>query len=382
MTDTRPRATASDGPGRPELRDVLGIPVLPPASMTAASTRVRGWLARRVTSMAPPPAQIVEASLAGLEPAVLAALCRLGVPDHLSGRPTVDELAVTLGVDPHRLTRLLRFAHTRGWVRLDRAGGVRATRFTRFLRRDHPGGWRAWPEFAMGPEITAALARLDRATDPDGDPFAEANGDGFFGWMRANPDRHVVFDAAMAAGARMHGLLLAHQVDWTTSRRVCDIGGGDGTLLETLIAHQPHLHGIDLELPEVVARAPARHQVTTVAGDAFAAVPAGCDTYLFVNVLHDWNDDDAIRLLTRAGAAARPPSGTASGRVLVLESRASRTPRPDIATLADTLMLALTPGGRERTTQEMATLAERAGLRLRRTHGLVSGDVIHELEAR
>lgn len=86
-------------------------------------------------------------------------------------------------------------------------------------------------------------------------------------------------------------------------------------------------------------------------------------------------------MLSRAGAAVNTATATGIGRVLVLESRASRTPRPDIATLSDTLMLALTPGVRERTTQEIATLAEDAGLRLRRTHRLSSGDVLHELQA-
>jgi hypothetical protein len=42
-------------------------------------------------------------------------------------------------------------------------------------------------------------------------------------------------------------------------------------------------------------------------------------------------------------------------------------------------MLALTPGGRERTTEEIAALAQRAGFAHRRRVALPSGDFAHVL---
>ncbi len=374
MTDHDTRV----GPGHPPLRpqDVLGVPALPPPAVTRASNRARGLLARLRRGTAPPPVRIMESALAGLEPAVLATLCRLDLPDRLTGPLDVPALAAELDVDADRLTRLLRFAHVRGWVRLDRRHRVHPTRVTTFLRRDHPGGWRAWVTFAAGQEVTAALGALERALPPDGDAFDAANGLAFFPWMHAHPDRHTGFDAAMAAGARMHGLLLARALDWSTSRRVCDVGGGDGTLLSVLVAHHPHLHGVVLELPEVAARMPVRHQVTAEAGDAFRGVPPGCDTYLLVNVLHDWGDAAATDLLRRAAEAARAceADGTPA-RVIVVDHQAHPRPKDDMAQLADTLMLALTPGGRERTTGHVVALGEAAGLALQRHHRLASGDV-------
>jgi len=370
-------------PPRPQ--DVLGVPALPPPAVTRATNRARELLGRLQRGTAPPPVRIMESALAGLEPAVLASLCRLDLPDRLTGPVDVARLAAELDVDADRLTRLLRFAHVRGWVRLDRRHRVHPTRVTTFLRRDHPGGWRAWVTFAAGQEVTAALAALERALPPDGDAFAAANGLDFFPWMNAHPDRHASFDAAMAAGARMHGLLLARAVDWSTSRRVCDIGGGDGTLLSVLVAHHPHLHGVVLELPEVAARMPVRHQVTAEAGDAFHAVPPGCDTYLLVNVLHDWSDAAATDLLRRAAEAARTSAvdGTPA-RVIVVDHRAHPRPTDDMALLADTLMLALTPGGHERSVEAFAALGRAAGLEVQRAHRLASGDlalVLHPVDA-
>jgi len=380
------RGTPTGGlPQPPRLQDVVGAPALPPAAATRATNRVRALLGRLRRGTAPPPVRIMESALAGLEPAVLAALCRLELPDRLTGPVDVTRLALELDVDAARLTRLLSFAHVRGWIRLDRRGRVHPTRVTAFLRRDHPGGWRAWVTFAAGREVAASLATLESALPTDGDAFAAANGLPFFPWMDAQPDRHASFDAAMAAGARMHGLLLARALDWSTSRRVCDIGGGDGSLLSVLIAHHPHLHGVVLELPEVTARMPPRHQVTAEAGDAFHHVPSGCDTYLLVNVLHDWDDAAATALLHRAAEATRTQAADATpARVIVVDSEAHPRPTDDMAALADTLMLALTPGGQERTEERFAALGRAAGLEVQRSHRLASGDlalVLHPVAA-
>jgi len=349
--------------------------------MTRLVVLGRSLLARLHRASAPPPSRIMEAALAGLSPAVLATLCHLDVPDRVTAPVRVADLAGVLDVDPDRLERLLRFAHVHGWLRLDREGQVRPTRVTAFLRRDHPGGWRAWAVFAAQPEVTRALGALTAALAEDGDAFHDANQQPFFPWMASHPDAAPRFDEAMAAGARLHGLLLARALDWTDRRRICDVGGGDGTLLATLVAHHPHLDATVLELPEVVARTPDRPGIAVIAGDAFDAIPTGFDTYLLVNVVHDWDDRDVQRLLERVAAAARASAATtAAVRVVVVESRAHPRPVEEIALSADTLMLALTPGGRERTVDELAAIGRAAGLSCRRWLTLASGDVAMVLE--
>jgi hypothetical protein len=359
-------------------RDVLGVPALPPAWLADAVIHLRARLARIVRAGDPPPVRILEGLQGVLDTAALATLCRLGVPERLSGRVELDLLANDLGVDPTRLERLIRYAAARGWVGLDRHGRVRPRPVITFLRADHPGGWRAWVEFMSGEEILAAISRLEVGMYDGGDPFTAAVGAPFFDWMEQHPERHATFDAAMAAGGRLHGLVLARSLDWSTSRRVCDIGGGTGTLLATLLAAHPHLDGVLLELPEVVERVPTRPRMTVVGGDAFVEVPAGCDTYLLVNVLHDWSDDDATRLLA-AVSAAMASDAAASSRAVIVEGRTDARARDEFTARTDLLMLALTAGGRERTGREFAELGAAVGLRLERTVHLPSSSVAHVL---
>ncbi|WP_258563512.1 methyltransferase, partial [Streptomyces phytophilus] len=107
-----------------------------------------------------------------------------------------------------------------------------------------------------------------------------------------------------------------------------------------------------------------------VAGDFFAAVPAAgggpADACLLKNILHNFGDDDCVRVL-RACRAALRPGGRVLVPALVLPEAAdgARTrPDADVAlALSDVEMMVLT-AGRERTLAEYRALFARAGLAL------------------
>jgi len=361
-----------NNPDNPSAKTTLGVPFLPPAAMSAGSERVRTRLGRTRRSMAPPPVQILESAFSMLEHRVLVALCQAGVPEALDETMTIDNLALRLGLDPARLERLLRYGASRGWLRLDRRGCVSPNKVTAFLRSDHPSGWRAWVDFVSIPEVVDAVAGLDlRAHNA---PFERRNGLPFFDWMAEHPNEWGVFDRAMAAGGRMHALTLDKAVNWKGTTQICDVGGGTGDLLATMLDRHPDWHGAVFDLPGVVARAVQHERMQRLAGDAFAAVPSGFDTYLLVNVLHDWSDADSIRIL-RNVAKAMP----ATGRLLIVDSQRRVVPRDEIFVSTDVLMAALTSGGQERTAVEFRALAAEVGLRLVRTFPLASGDVAHDL---
>jgi hypothetical protein len=346
--------------------------LVPPGRLSRAAVGLRGILRRLSDAIAPPPVHVLEGVFGLLDHRVLVALCEMGVPDALGSRTSTAALASVLDVDRERLDRLVRYAAVRGWLRLDRRGRVAPTRVTAFLRNDHPGGWRSWVEFAGGDEVVAAVSVLDPRRD-DVDGFAAANGAPFFDWMAEHPSRWGVFDSAMAAGARMHALAILAAADLSMVRSICDVGGGNGELLRTLLDHLPAVQGTVLDLPAVVERAAPHPRLTAVAGDAFESVPADHDLYLLVNVLHDWGDREASAILERIVDAAP------GARVLVVDAGRPVVPRDRVATAADVLMAALTEGGRERDQVQLADLGRTAGLELVSSTLLASGDWAHEL---
>ena len=96
-----------------------------------------------------------------------------------------------------------------------------------------------------------------------------------------------------------------------------------------------------------------------VAGSFFESVPEGGDAYVMSAILHDWEDEDARRILETVRRAI-PGDGT----LLVLE-RLVGGPNEDLETKFGDLNMLVIPGGRERTRDEFADLFSSAGFRLR-----------------
>jgi O-methyltransferase domain len=65
----------------------------------------------------------------------------------------------------------------------------------------------------------------------------------------------------------------------------------------------------------------ARSQI--VGGSFFDSLPADVDAYLLKGVLHDWPDDDAVRILRNTRAAIRP-----DGTLLLIENIMDSAGRP------------------------------------------------------
>ena len=200
----------------------------------------------------------------------------------------------------------------------------------------------------------------------------------YFDLMQQRPETGATFDAAMAAASRFTAPFVCAGYDFGASTKVCDVGGGTGTLLASILTAFPALHGVVFDLPDVVAGADAElagrgvaDRCEVVGGDFFADVPRGSDLYLLQSILHDWDDESAVRILTRVREAMTP-----GARILVLEGIVPTTNVAHPSKYADLLMLVLTGKGRERTEPEYAALAARAGLRLHRVVNLLARDGI------
>ena len=63
------------------------------------------------------------------------------------------------------------------------------------------------------------------------------------------------------------------------------------------------MRGVLFDQPHVVDGAVVGERCEVVAGSFFDAVPAGADAYVLKAILHDWEDDDAVRILRRCRAA-------------------------------------------------------------------------------
>lgn len=146
------------------------------------------------------------------------------------------------------------------------------------------------------------------------------------------------------------------------ARRVVDAGGGTGTLAELLLTRHPTLEVVLLERPEVLAlRQPDTPGLVVRAGDLFEDWGISVDVAILARILHDWPDDEALRILARARAAIGE-----RGCVVIVDMVVANHGEPDHRGGLCDLHLLVTHRGRERDPGQWSRLLDRAGLSLER----------------
>jgi len=318
-----------------------------------------------------PVMQVHEDAAAFLYPAALRAAALLEVADHLAAGPRdVFELADLTGTNGPYLRRLLRFLASRGTFREDGEGRFHLTPKADALRADVPRSARAGVL-----TVTAALWWLPahdlveavRTGEPS---FDRHYGQPFFAHLIDNPGDSAMFAAGMASfsAGQLEQIVAAY--DFPATGVVVDVGGGVGGLLRAVLRARPGLRGVLFDQETVLADNVLGDVDgwTAEPGDFFTSVPAA-DLHLVKNVLHDWNDEQCMRILANCRKALRP-----GGKVLVMEAVLPPANEPDFARTLDMIMMMMLPG-QERTRAEYEPLFEGAGLRVNRvwpTAGMMS----------
>lgn len=292
-----------------------------------------------------------------ITPMVLRVAVTLGLPDRLRDHPaTAHDLASELKVDPLALDLLLAHLTTLGVAERTDAG-YRTTDLGALLGADAGNGLNnlLHHETAAG---RADLAFVDLIHSVrTGEPaYPVRYGQDFWTDLTEQPHLSAAFDEQMNNRQRSWIPQVVAAFDWARFGTVVDVGGGHGGMLAAILAANPGMRGhlVDLEATAAGARELFREhglgdRAEVTGGSFFDPLPTGGDAYLLFDILHDWDDEHAHRILARCVEAA--PAGS---RVLVVESLGESTE-------FDLVMLAHF-GGRDRGTDDFEKLASAHGL--------------------
>jgi hypothetical protein len=284
----------------------------------------------------------------------------LGLPDLIDGGIS-DAPGLAAATDTNRdaLSRLLRHLVARGVIVEPSPGRVGLSDVGRLLLAGHPDQQAAYLHLDAAPILFDAAVREMMYSIRTGLPaWSQVHPKPFWEYVSQNRTVATSFDQDMRKRVLVLGPELVTGYDWNRLAAVVDVGGGNGALIAQLLTSYENMHGTIVEAAAAVERvqltlreAGLVGRCDVVIGSFFDPLPPGADVYLLSWVLHDWGDDDAVRILTRCHEAA----GT-RGRILVLEQPSDVVP----ATELDLRML-LYFGGRERSRSEYERLAIRSG---------------------
>jgi SAM-dependent methyltransferase len=301
----------------------------------------------------------------------MALAAKLGIADFLKDGPRhYEDLAKDTHTHGPSLNRVMRLLASVGIFEEREGGKFALTPMGELPRTGVPGSMRSSVLLFAGIGIQDAWKELEycvqtgepafRKNSPDATPFTA---------FEQNPEQARIFDEAMATFAPMTAAAIAASYDFSSFRRLVDIGGGNGSLLIGILKANPHLHGIVFDLPHAAEKARAKiaeaglqPRCEAVGGDFFEEVPTGADAYIIKHVIHDWNDDRATAIL-RAIHRAVPPGGKLLIAEGVYPPRIDQSDAGRGAAANDVNMLVST-GGRQRSESEFHSLLAAAGFKL------------------
>jgi hypothetical protein len=104
--------------------------------------------------------------------------------------------------------------------------------------------------------------------------------------------------------------VVAAAYDFSKFSTLVEVGGNQGTLLTAILSAHRSLRGVLFDRPHVVSSAGSimgaagvADRCEIVAGDFFKCLPSGGAAYLLKSILHNWDDEQAIAILTNCRRA-------------------------------------------------------------------------------
>ena len=299
---------------------------------------------------------------------MLRLIADLGVPDKVptDGQLTAQELSAACGVQAVPLLRVLRALAAFGVFKFTGDSTVAHTQRSRLLRTDTPNSLHHAARFWTGPGSWKAWGMLDVAMT-GGVPHEAAWNTDRFTYLREHPDEARAFDSMMANFPDNRHAAIAAAYDFSAADLIADIGGGNGAMLRHILARFLEPRGLLFDRQDVIGAVGPENlmhgRITAKGGSFFDQVPSGADIYMLSRVLHDWPDEDCVRILRTCRAAM-------SERSLLLLGEEILEPDPArgraTSYLIDMQMMAMFGRARARSEAEFRALFDQTGFSLRR----------------
>lgn len=292
---------------------------------------------------------------------------KLNIADLITAHGPMDsnELEHSTGANSGAIFRLLRALASSGIFMEGENGKFSLTPLAECLKEDSPTSVKAMA-LSAGSLFYKTFNEFLFAVENGGGGWVKALGAPPFEYLRDHPEEGKIFDRMMTD---IHGgetQPMVENYDFSVFKTVIDIGGGNGDVISAVLHKNPETKGLLFDLPEVILRstenitsAGLNERCQLMAGNFFESVTSGGDAYILRHIIHDWSDEDAVRILTNCRKAMNP-----GGKILVVEAVIPRGNEPHPFKWLDLTMLMI--GGKERTEEQFDYVFMKAGLKLMR----------------
>lgn len=312
----------------------------------------------------------------------LCAAVELKIPDLLHSRPkTLCELAELSNAREDRLRQVMRMLSNNGIFHYIPRDATYANNSTStLLLSNHWTQWRNWVDlygnefYDMARGLQASCARGAIRSPAQINYNTDSTMFQYFsdqGWLPK-------FHKTLSGGAIAQAPGIVHDYPWNKVARctVLDVGGGSGGLIASLLRAYPDMKGGIFDTPKVITQAAVNFHTSDgvfadvgkrvspenlMCGDFQVEVPS-FEVYTMKWCLHDWNDNEAVKILKTIRRAIKVGR---KSRLVILESVLRDGHMGRMARYGDMNMM-IAVSGKERDESEWQKLADESGWALKK----------------
>ncbi len=290
---------------------------------------------------------------------------KLNISDFLeNGSKHSDEIAGFTGTDPDTVYRIMRALSSFGIYKENPDKYFEITEKGKLLKNDNPSSVRINIIMRMDEYNWKPWGELLNSVKTGENAFENIFGMNLFEYLTKNPEASQTFARAMGTYTQKIVKVILDSYDFSPYNLITDIGGSNGDLLRRILLKYDHISGLLFDLPIVIQNidpgnfeSGIRDRFKLISGSFFDSIPQNCDLYILKKIIHDWDDEHSIKILSNCFNAAKKGS-----KILIIENVIDiKNNNSANNIINDIHMLVQTIGGRERTREEYYKLLKTAG---------------------
>lgn len=286
---------------------------------------------------------------------------KLGIASLFHGKRSISlqEIAKTLCVDDNILFRLLSTLETIGIFENIGNKTFRQTEKSKLLSANTPN---SLYDFIIRSGTTSyqAWSSLLDGVKKNSIPFEESFQSHYFDYLEKNKNQDRLFNKAMSShtGHDINNLLKS--LDLKEKKCVLDIGAGDGSFMHAILQNMNLTSGAAFDLYSTINQIDKTNTLKNmmyIAGDFFKSIPLGYDYHILKFILHDWDDQHAMKILVNCRKAVNP-----QGELIIIDALMRDDRKSKSIKWHDLHMFSLL-GGKERSTKNMLSIIRGSGFK-------------------
>lgn len=275
-----------------------------------------------------------------------------------SNGSTIIELANGTGISEERVKRLLEYLVILG-VTVKKGNKYYFTKECKSLN-DSDSKFYKWVQCELSPEYWNSWSSYPSVitSSSNKSAFEIENKSCFFKYLENNEILKSKFDTLMASFSAEYAEEFLTHYPILKYKNILDIGGGNGAFLSTLAVkfNDINFTVLDTNLEELNVQ-----NVAFISGDFFEYIPDSYDLYIMKNILHDWSDDNVIKILTNCRS-----SMSKHDSLLVIESIKESDDIYNVTGKSLDILMDVLMQGKERSIDEYCKIFQSSGLKIKR----------------